>query len=425
MATKVVMPHLSMAMTSGKVVEWKVEEGAQIQKGQVIFTIETEKVSYDIEASATGFLHQSAQLNESVPVDDVVAWIAESEEELLALQKESPAPAVQYEKSGAAKKDASPAIETPAQSRTSGKARISPAAKKMAEDRGVNWSLLSGTGPGGRIIKEDIEKAIEDARKGPAAAGASTPGEAWSNEVINGKRVKESIPLKGMRAAIADHMMKSLQNTAQLTAIGEIDMTEMIRIRNLFLAKEAEIGFRISFTDIMVYILARALKENPRMNASQIGDRVILWEDINIGVAVSVQLSESETGLIVPVLRNADKKSLVGISKDIKALTQRARAMQLLPEDMGGGTFTLTNFGVFGGGYVVTTPIINYPEAAILGTGAVVDRPVVKDGQVVVRSVMPVSLTFDHRLLDGAPLGGFALRVKELMENPQLILLGV
>jgi pyruvate dehydrogenase E2 component (dihydrolipoamide acetyltransferase)/2-oxoglutarate dehydrogenase E2 component (dihydrolipoamide succinyltransferase) len=414
------MPKLAMAMNQGKIVEWKIKEGDRVEKGQVIMVIETEKVTYDIEAPATGYFHIVTGIDETVPVNHVVAWIAASEEELKSLQAESPSPAAGDEKAGPEEKVPSTPSTTPAQRPLEGKVKISPAARKMAEDHGINWAVLTGSGPGGRIVREDIEKAIEAAKKEPA----SPPPVEWGGEVIDGKRVKQALPLKGMRAAIAEHMVRSLHTAAQLTTTCEIDMSELIRIRNSFLAKEEEIGVRISFTDLLVFILSRVLKEQPRMNSSLIDNRVILWEDINIGVAVAIELSEMETGLIVPVTRNTDRKSLLTISKEVKGLTKRARAMQLLPDDLGGGTFTITNFGVFGVGYSITTPVINQPEAAILGTGAVVDRVVAREGQMVIRPIMPLSLTFDHRLLDGAPIGKFFHRLQELLENPNLLLLG-
>jgi pyruvate dehydrogenase E2 component (dihydrolipoamide acetyltransferase) len=415
MATKVVMPQLAMAMSQGKIVEWKIKEGGRVEKGQVIMVIETEKVTYDIEAPASGYFHIVTRLDETVPVNHVVAWIAETEEELKSLQAESPAP-VADEKVSVVEGKTPPAS---AQGPSEGRVKISPAAKKMAEDHGIQWNRLVGSGPGGRIVREDIEKAIEAAKSQPAAA----PSVEWGGEMIDGKRVKQTLPLKGMRAAIAEHMIRSLRTAAQLTTTCEIDMSELIRIRESFLAKEEEIGVRISFTDLMVFILARVLKEQPMMNASLIDDRVVLWEDVNIGVAVAVELSEMETGLIVPVTRNTDQKSLVTLSKEIKGLTKRAREMKLLPDDLGGGTFTITNFGVFGVGYSITTPIINQPEAAILGTGPIDDRPVVREGQIVVRPIMPLSLTFDHRILDGAPIGKFFRRLKELLETPHLLIL--
>jgi pyruvate dehydrogenase E2 component (dihydrolipoamide acetyltransferase) len=418
MATPVVMPKLAMAMKQGKVVEWRVNQGDRVEKGQVIMVIETEKVTYEIEAPAAGYLHQVAELKKTVPVNQVVAWIAETEQELTSLQPEAPASVTMEQPSRTAEK--APAASAQARTPAGGKVKISPVAKKMAEDHGINYGALAGTGPGGRIVREDVEKAIEAAKRAPVAA----PGTEQGGEMIDGKRVKQAIPLQGMRAAIAEHMIRSLQTAAQLTTTCEIDMSELIRIRETFLTKEKEIGVRISFTDLIVYILARVLKEQPMMNSSMIDEQLILWEDVNIGVAVAVELGEMETGLIVPVVRNADRKSLGALSKEIKALTKRARAMQLLPDDLGGGTFTITNFGVFGVGYSVTTPIINQPEAAILGTGAVEDRPVVRGGQVVVRPIMPLSLTFDHRVLDGAPIGKFLHRIKELLETPHLMFLG-
>ena len=417
MATPVVMPKLAMVMNQGKIVEWKIKEGERVQKGQVIMVIETEKVTYDIEASVSGYFHIVTRLDETVPVNHVVAWIAESEEEFLALQTESPSPAAGEEKPRAAQK---PSISAQAALRKAG-SKYLPC--RQENGRGSRYQLVStfrDRARGDELSEKISKKPWRPPKK----------GRLWhllkngAARCIDGKRVKQAFPLKGMRAAIAEHMIRSLQTAAQLTTTCDIDMSELIRIRNSFLAKEEEIGVRISFTDLLVFILSRVLKEQPRMNSSLIDNRVILWEDINIGVAVAVELSEMETGLIVPVIRNTDQKSLLTISREVKALTKRARAMQLLPDDLGGGTFTITNFGVFGVGYSITTPVINQPEAAILGTGAVVDRAVVREGQIVVRPIMPLSLTFDHRLLDGAPIGKFFNRLQELLENPNLLLLG-
>src|SRR4030043_1155309 len=187
MATQVVMPQLAMAMSQGKIVEWKIKEGGRVEKGQVIMVIEAEKVTYDIEAPVSGFLHIVTRLDETVPVNHMVAWIAESEEELRSLQAESPAPTAGAEKSGAT--EITPSVETTAQSPREGRTKISPVAKKIAEDHGINWASLTGAGPGGRIVREDIEKAIEAAKRGPAPPQV----EAWGGEMIDGKRVKQTI----------------------------------------------------------------------------------------------------------------------------------------------------------------------------------------------------------------------------------------
>jgi pyruvate dehydrogenase E2 component (dihydrolipoamide acetyltransferase) len=252
---------------------------------------------------------------------------------------------------------------------------------------------------------------------------ASPAVQAGAGETLDGKRIKKTFPLEGMRAAIAEHMVRSLRTSAQLTTTAEIDMTEAVRIRNSYLEREEELGIRISFTGLVVFVLARALRDVPMVNASLIDGRMILWEDINIGVAVAVKLNAFESGLLVPVVRNADEKPLVELSKEIKGLTQRARALQLQPDDLGGGTFTVTNVGTFGVGWSISTPIINQPEAAILGTGVIEERAVVRKGEIVARPMMSCFLTFDHRILDGAPVGAFLDRFKRLMENPALMFL--
>jgi len=281
----------------------------------------------------------------------------------------------------------------------------------MAEEHMIDLTKVTGTGPGGRIVREDIEKAIEAKKK-----------EVPPVEVYEGKRVEATIPLKGMRSAIAEHMHRSLSVAAQLTSMGEIDMTEMIKLRNALLEQEEVIGARITYTDIFVFAIAKALRDNPIINSSLIGNEIKIWKDINIGVAVALE-EGVEGGLIVPVVRNADQKSLTEINQEIRSLVEKARAGKLMPDDVSGGTFTLTNLGAFGGGWGLGTPIINQPQSAILGTGAITDRPVVRDGQIVIRPIMTYSFTFDHRVIDGAPAGKFMARVTQLLENSNLLLL--
>ena len=213
-------------------------------------------------------------------------------------------------------------------------------------------------------------------------------------------------------------MQRSLAVSAQLTLMGEIDATELKKFRETLVAEEERLGARITYSDILVAALARALIDVPVINASLIGEEIILWEDINIGVAVAI-----EGGLIVPVVMAADKKSLVEINQTLKGLVDKARNGKLLPDDVSGSTFTLTNLGAFGGGWGFGTPIINQPEAAILGTGPITDRPVARDGEVVIRPVMTYSFTFDHRVFDGAPAAQFMVRLTEILENPLMLLL--
>ena len=357
-------------------------------------------------------------------VSRVVGMVVESEEELIKLQKEPPGEVYTTEAGAAAAATATPAKSpTDVLSETSGRERggqhihISPVARKIAEENMIDISTVKGTGPQGRIVREDIQRAIEVKK----TSGVTTaPLKATSAAEVQGKRVKGIIPLRSMRKTIAEHMHRSLTISAQLTQMGEIDMTELKKLRSTLVAKEEELKTRITYTDIMVFAIARVLKEFPIINSSLEGDEIKLWEDINIGVAVVLE-GETGSGLIVPVVKNADNKSLLEINGELKVLVEKARAGKLMPDDVADGTFTITNFGAIGGGYTFGTPIINQPQSAILGTGAVVDRPVVRDEQVVIRPIMTYSFTFDHRVIDGAPAIRFMLRVSEVLEKPELV----
>jgi len=226
--------------------------------------------------------------------------------------------------------------------------------------------------------------------------------------------VKSTIPLKGMRKVIAEHMHRSLSISAQLTVMGEIDMTEVVKLRESLVSQAEVIGARITYTDIFVLAIAKLLKDNPIINSSLIDNEIKLWEDINIGVAVAL-----EEGLIVPVVKNADKKSLVEISQTIKTLGKKAREEKLVPDDVTGGTFTITNLGALGGGYRFETVIINQPESAILGTGGITDRVVVRDGQIVIRPIMTYYFTYDHRVINGAVAAKFMADMTRLLEEPR------
>ena len=433
MAKYIAIPKLGMQMTEATLVEWKVNEGERIAQGEVVLTIETEKTQWEVEAVTSGLVHILVPADETAPVARVVGLIAENEAELDKLQKEPPAEiytseagATAAQSEGAQKKPEAVKPEIKAASSESKRVRISPVARKMAEEHLIDLTAIRGTGPEDRIVREDIQKAIEAKEKGGAVLPAETAGTASEassgGEVFQGKRVKETIRLKSMRKTIAEHMHRSLTISAQLTSMGEMDMTEVKKIRNAMVQREASVGARITYTDILVLAVAKALKEFPIVNASLIENEIKLWEDINVGVAVALE-GRTDGGLIVPVIRNADKKSLLDINRELKALVEKARNGKLTPDDVTGSTFTVTNLGAFGGGYGFGTPIINQPESAILGTGAITDRPVVKEGQVVIRPIMTYSLTFDHRVIDGAPAAMFILRLTELLENPGLLLL--
>jgi pyruvate dehydrogenase E2 component (dihydrolipoamide acetyltransferase)/2-oxoglutarate dehydrogenase E2 component (dihydrolipoamide succinyltransferase) len=229
--------------------------------------------------------------------------------------------------------------------------------------------------------------------------------------------VKSTIPVKGIRKAIAEHMHSSLLVSAQIPIMGEIDTTEMMKLRETMLGQAEVIGTRITYTDIFAFALAKLLRDNPRINSSLIDNEIKLWDDINIGIAVAL-----EDGLIVPVIKEADKKSLVEISQARATLVEKARAGKLVPDEVTGGTFTITNLGAIVGGYIFAPPIINQPESAILGIGGITERAVVREGQIVVRPMMTYFFTYDHRVIDGAVAAKFMNTVNQVMENTYRLL---
>ena len=414
MAVQIVAPKLGMSMSDVTMVEWKVKEGEKVEKGSVVLVIETEKTEWNVEAGASGFLHILVQEGVKAKIGQVVGLIAETKEELEKLQKETPREPVIGEVKEAPSAEAVQmkpgAVGVEAGERE--RIRISPIARKIAEEHMLDITRIKGTGPDGRIVKEDIERAIEEKKMAP------TPPEEVTPTLYQGRRVRETIPLKGMRRVIAERMHSSLSGSAQLSFLGEFDATELVKLREAFLNKEKIIGSKITYTEILVYIIARALKDHSDINVSLIENEIKVWEDINIGVAVAL----GKEGLLVPVVKQADKKSLIEISKEVKSLVERARGGKILPDEVTGGTFTLTSVGAIGVSYYQTV-VINQPESAILGTGPIMEKPVVKHGQIVIASIMPYSLTIDHRVINGFGAEQFLARLKELVETPGLLLI--
>ncbi|TES88390.1 MAG: 2-oxo acid dehydrogenase subunit E2 [Dehalococcoidia bacterium] len=413
MATEIKIPRVGMAVADATIIEWQFKEGDRVEERQLVVVIETEKVRTDVESPVSGFLHIMMNEGETAPAGQVIGMLAESKEELAKLQKETPAgkpaEAAQAAEPAAAetpKAEAAPAKEVVPAAGEEGRVRISPVARKLAEEHAVDITRVAGTGPGGRIVREDIEKAIAVKEAAPAPPAA-----------VGERRVKQTIPLTGMRGTIAERMHHSLSVSAQLTTMGEIDMGEIARLRNNLVAQESTLGTRITYTDILVFAIARILRDHLKVNASIVDKEIKVWEDINMGVATAL-----EDGLIVPVVKHADRKSLVEISKEIKTLVEKAKENKLSSDEINGGTFTLTNLGTLGSGWTFETAIINQPESAILRVGAITDRAVVRDGQIVARPIMTYSLTYDHRVIDGAVAARFLTSLLSALENPTLLL---
>ena len=392
MAVEVVMPKFGLTMNDGIIKRFLKQPGEAVSEGEPLFEVETEKVLNEVPAPASGVL-VAFLFNEEDTVDCgvVLAVIAQPGEDVQALKtryRAAPAPAQPSAPSSASKAAPQEVSAAPAGARRS----ITPIARKRAEELGVDLARVAGTGPGGRVTREDVERAAAQPPAAQAPRAQAAPGHAAESGVI---------PFKGIRKTIAERMMQSLHGSAQLTLTTEADVTAAADLR-AHLGREAE----FTYTDLMIHAVARALRRHPRLN-SQLDDGAIrLREEINIGMAVAL-----DEGLIVPVVRHADRKTLREIAVETKDLGGRAREGKLRIEDVEGGTFTITNLGTYG--VDAFTPIINPGEAAILGLGRIIERPVIYRGEIARRSMMTLSLTFDHRIVDGAPAAAFLQTVIE------------
>jgi pyruvate dehydrogenase E2 component (dihydrolipoamide acetyltransferase) len=372
MPVEVVMPKFGLTMQEGTIQQWFKAEGERIEAGQPLFEVETEKVLYEVESPASGTVAKLFYpLEAKVPCANVVAVIAVPGEDVAAVAAEYAAKAASIAAQTA--RTSAPAAQRTAVAAT-GAVVATPAARKLAKERGIDLATVKGTGPGGRITREDVE------------AAASAPAQP-------------STALHGMRKSIAERMFKSLQSTAQLTITTEVDVTRLVARR-----EQLKEQFGLTYTDMLVEAVAAALAAHPQLRLTVEGDVMQQHDDINVGIAVAL-----EEGLIVPVVRHADKKSLQQIAEESRLLAEKARAGSLSVDDVSDGIFTITNLGMYG--VDAFTPIINQPQVAILGVGRMVQKPAVYDGQVAIRSMMVLSLTFDHRIVDGAPAAAFLQEV--------------
>lgn len=378
MVTKVVMPRLSLTMKTGTVAQWFKKEGETVQKGEPIVEVLSEKVTYDVEAPESGTLRKILALEGTdVPVDEAIGIITAPNEQTSDAEIISGVIVKKTEEAGTAPAFKEKMIET-----TEERVAASPAAKRLARERGIlDLTQIKGSGPEGRIVEEDVQKFIE---------GAKTQ-----------QRVKEIIPLTGIRKTAAERLSLSARTAPHAAVTMKVDMTNATKLH-----KETQ----ASYTEILVKAVAETLREQLNMNATLEDEKIKIFEDVNVGVAVA-----TEKGLVVPVVREADKKSLSEIAAVLKELVEKAREGKLTREDITSGTFTITNLGMYG--VDVFIPIINPPETAILGVGRIMEKPVVVNGQVVIKPVMQLSLVFDHRIIDGAPAAQFLQKIKQNLES--------
>jgi len=436
MATRVIMPKLGMAMSEGTVVKWLKDDGAEVRAGEPIVVVMSKKITYEVESPAGGILRPIARPKDVRGVGQVIGWVTAAGEEIPEIEVEeqppeaapaaAPAPPAP-EVAGAGgeappekeRAPSSPAARrlakelgvdisrvTPSGSRISEddvrryheeQSRIvaSPLARRMAEEEGLDLATIQGTGPGGRITEEDVLRVLE---AGPARPGA----------------LPSRLPFAGMRQAIAEQMVHSLSTMAQVSMSTRADVTELKATRE---ALGSRWGRKPSYTDFLVKAVAAALQEHPLLGARLKGDEIVMPTELNVGVAVAL-----EDGLIVPVVRNADRLTLLEIGDRVQDLAERARRNALAVEEVTDGTITITNLGMYG--IDAFTPIINPPEVAILGVGRIDQHLALVDGQVLARVVMTLSLTVDHRIVDGAPGAKFLQTLVGLLEHPALIFAG-
>jgi len=399
MAATVILPKLDEAMVTGKIVKWCKQEGDRVEKGDVIVEIETEKVTFEVEAEESGILSKIlAQEGDEVAVGTTIAFILQPGE----AAPEVAAPTATTKKETAAETLTEPAVAPtqPAEAPSIAPAiKASPVAKKMAQEHGIDLATVTGTGPGGRIVRDDVLQAIDKKKAAPPIKEAPAVAE------------EPPAPLSSIRKVIARRMTESFQAPHFYLTL-EVDTQEFGKTRQqLVPIIEEKTGIRLTITDMTIAVVARALEDNPAVNCSYIDDSVKVFKRIDIGLVTAV-----EGGLIVPVIRQANRKSLEDIVRARADLVQRARDGKIGMAEMRDSTFTISNLGMYG--IDQFSAILQPPEAAILAIGRIADRAVVRDSQIVARPMMTLTLSIDHRVLDGVIGSQFLQSLKNYIENP-------
>lgn len=411
----ILMPRLSDTMTEGVIAAWHKKVGDSVKKGDLLADVETDKATMELESYKEGkLLYIGAQKGDKVPVNALLCIIGDEKkvdvEKIVAAAKggaaSGSANAAKAQPEAAAQTQTAQAEAAPAANTGNGRVIASPLAKKLASEKGIDINKIAGTGDGGRIIKRDIDNYTPAAGGGQQAAAASAqPGKAAA---VAGQVSFEDVPVSQMRKVIAKRLSESKFTAPEFYLTMEINMDNAVASR----AKINEIApVKISFNDMVLKACAIALKQHPKVNSSWLGDKIRVNHHVNIGVAVAV-----EEGLLVPVVRFADLKSLSQIGTEVKEFAKKAKDKKLQPADWEGSTFTISNLGMFG--IEEFTAIINPPDSCILAVGAINQVPVVKNGQIQVGNVMKVTLTCDHRVVDGATGAAFLQTLQQLLEEP-------
>ena len=404
MAIEIKAPTFPESVADGTVATWHKQPGDAVKRDDLIVDIETDKVVLEVLATADGVLGAIVKNEgDTVLSDEVLGSIVEGG---AAAAPAAAAPAAQAAAPAADGEDDPVAA---------------PAARKIAEENGINIASVAGTGKGGRVTKEDVVAAVAAKKAAPAAAPAKAAAPAAAAPVFAaGDRVEKRVPMTRVRATVAKRLVEAQSNMAMLTTFNEVDMTEIMALRSKYkdLFEKSHNGVRLGFMSFFVKAATEALKRFPAVNASIDGSDIVYHGYADIGVAVS-----SDRGLVVPVLRNAEQMSLAEIEGGIATFGKKARDGKLSIDEMTGGTFTITNGGTFGS--MMSTPIVNPPQAAILGMHNIIQRPMAINGQVVIRPMMYLALSYDHRLIDGKEAVTFLVTIKNLLEDPARLLLDI
>ncbi|MDR7415050.1 MAG: 2-oxoglutarate dehydrogenase complex dihydrolipoyllysine-residue succinyltransferase [Armatimonadota bacterium] len=388
---ELVVPQMGESVLEATVARWLKREGERVEVGEAVVELETEKVNVEVGAEMAGVLARIVRREGETVRPGEVLGVIEPVSAPEPPRGEIPQPRV------AESPPSPPEPEAPTP-------RATPLARQLATEHGLDLSGVSGTGPGGRITREDVEAAVAAQQPAPVVERPRAP-----------ERREERVRMSARRRTIARRLVEAQREAAMLTTFNEVDMTELLALRGRLNERLAPRGLRLGITAFFVKAVIPALREFPRLNAEVQGEEMVLKYYYDIGVAVG-----DPEGLVVPVVRDADRKSLLDVEREIQAYAEKAAQGRLTPEDLRGGTFTITNGGVFGS--LLSTPILNPPQVGILGLHRIEERAVVRAGQVVVRPMMYVALTYDHRLVDGREAVQFLVRIKELVEDPDLLL---
>lgn len=426
MATNVVMPQMGESIAEGTIVRWIKKVGDAVDRDEPLFEISTDKVDAEIPSPAAGVLLDiTVKEGETVPVNSVVAVIGAADERPSPSSPGSPSRPNGAEPVKTAMPEA--AVGQPETQEASGqpapamvpaaaasaedlrRQKSSPLVRRIAREHDVDIRLIKGTGISGRVTKNDILGFIESGGAAKPAAAAARPLPASGPAFRPGESV-QIVPMSVMRKKIAEHMVLSARTSPHVYSVYEVNFGRVASLRDQKKAQYEAAGAKLTYTAFIAKIVVDALREFPIVNASVDGDNIVYKKDINLGIAVAL-----DNGLIVPVIRNADEKNLLGLSRAIDDIGSRARSKKLNPEEVQGGTFTITNPGIFGALYGL--PLINQPQAAILGVGGIEKRPIVIDDAIAIRPVCHLTLGYDHRLIDGADAGRFLAYVKERLEK--------